>query len=120
MAPAPGAPGRLRSLCSAVLATAGGVQPSGSRVALLYRLPRGVGSGLQWPRPRHAGTAPGVGGPAMASPALSAPWTAGLGKLWGTWTLSGVGLVTHGSRRDRTSVQSVLLEAVGECLLDEI
>lgn len=56
----------------------------------------------------------------MASPALSAPWTAGLGKLWGTWTLSGVGLVTHGSRRDRTSVQSVLLEAVGECLLDEI
>lgn len=70
------------------------------------------------PTRRHR---PGGGGPAMASPALSAPWTAGLGKLWGTWALSGVSLVTHGTQ-DIWAEQGCpcYLEAVCECLLDEI
>lgn len=111
MAPAPGAPRRPRSLCKVVLATALGRQPSGPRVALLYRLPRGVGSGLQWPRPSTRRHRP-CGGPLWRAPPTVRSHQPGSGKLWGTWELSGENLAVHGCGRDRTSGASMDLYAI--------
>lgn len=106
-----------------VLATALGRQSSGPRVALLYRLPRGVGSGLQWPRPptrRHRLR----GKPLWRAPPTVRSHQPGSGKLWGTWALIGGNLAAHGSERDSTSGGkqgfTCYLEANCERTLDEV